>query len=590
MQIGAREFRFICKADVFLQDLHQKNSKDILADHYGKQMSSFSNGFQENTYQISPLSSSSLSISTNKHDGVSSIKYNQILHLIVSFIIFHPQKSATFYEIAYFLSCHLPYLWTISNIGIPTSDKQQNAMHHHWSGIVLMTQRCLHQNLGKLFLNLSKSIINETQTYMTDHWTVTKQCWKKFWISNLNGNLGDQAKLYNKGIDDISENLQLSRKDSNLNSSEKLFEDSTSTFIEKNSRQFSSNKKNIELNNNTTFENSSEADVEKYVPTLEHSSTINLNNNNIFRPISLSPEQPSYKSLYSHHTSSNSTPILDSSNNLTKQPKSTNLTWLPQTNCCLSSDPDYMMQMPFQSVPPLSYQQFYHRVHHQQPPYLQQNREIHQYNSSSSQQPIPSLEQRIPEQQLLSTDPNPNSSYPPSKKPSNYVINHHSQLNISHAAAQQMSADPNDCPKFVNSHPIDSFKSNKKDKKSTPSLNSTVKNVTVRKYHTPNACVHCKAAHLACDASRPCGRCRRLGKEGCIDVDHKKRGRPSISNKIQSKKHILNLKTDTHITSKQLYPNSQETIIEQESAVQYNGSIEEEANFARKKAKVINSS
>jgi hypothetical protein len=60
------------------------------------------------------------------------------------------------------------------------------------------------------------------------------------------------------------------------------------------------------------------------------------------------------------------------------------------------------------------------------------------------------------------------------------------------------------------------------------------------------ACVHCKRAHLACDNERPCKRsvcagahapasllnlpwdsCVHLGKsDSCVDVEHKKRGRP----------------------------------------------------------------
>ncbi|CAG8570763.1 10204_t:CDS:2 [Rhizophagus irregularis] len=47
------------------------------------------------------------------------------------------------------------------------------------------------------------------------------------------------------------------------------------------------------------------------------------------------------------------------------------------------------------------------------------------------------------------------------------------------------------------------------------------------KTHVPSACVNCKRAHLACDVSRPCKRCVALGKvDTCIDIKHKKRGRP----------------------------------------------------------------
>ncbi|KAL8296014.1 hypothetical protein RB600_001481 [Gaeumannomyces tritici] len=49
------------------------------------------------------------------------------------------------------------------------------------------------------------------------------------------------------------------------------------------------------------------------------------------------------------------------------------------------------------------------------------------------------------------------------------------------------------------------------------------------KGHVASACVPCKKAHLRCDAQRPCSRCISNGKEdSCIDVQHKKRGRPRL--------------------------------------------------------------
>ncbi|KAK5998562.1 hypothetical protein PT974_00943 [Cladobotryum mycophilum] len=49
------------------------------------------------------------------------------------------------------------------------------------------------------------------------------------------------------------------------------------------------------------------------------------------------------------------------------------------------------------------------------------------------------------------------------------------------------------------------------------------------KGHVASACVPCKRAHLRCDAQRPCSRCLGNGKEdACIDVQHKKRGRPRL--------------------------------------------------------------
>ncbi|KAL9080380.1 MAG: hypothetical protein Q9157_000836 [Trypethelium eluteriae] len=49
------------------------------------------------------------------------------------------------------------------------------------------------------------------------------------------------------------------------------------------------------------------------------------------------------------------------------------------------------------------------------------------------------------------------------------------------------------------------------------------------KAHVASACVNCKRAHLSCDIKRPCTRCVATGKQdSCVDVQHKKRGRPRI--------------------------------------------------------------
>ncbi|CEH13560.1 zn-cys zinc finger domain protein [Ceraceosorus bombacis] len=51
----------------------------------------------------------------------------------------------------------------------------------------------------------------------------------------------------------------------------------------------------------------------------------------------------------------------------------------------------------------------------------------------------------------------------------------------------------------------------------------------VAKANVASACMNCRRAHLACDAQRPCQRCKNLGKtETCIDVQHKQRGRPRL--------------------------------------------------------------
>ncbi|KZF23124.1 hypothetical protein L228DRAFT_104826 [Xylona heveae TC161] len=54
---------------------------------------------------------------------------------------------------------------------------------------------------------------------------------------------------------------------------------------------------------------------------------------------------------------------------------------------------------------------------------------------------------------------------------------------------------------------------------------------TQRRYkaHVPSACLNCKRAHLKCESTRPCPRCCAMGKQdSCVDVQHKKRGRPRL--------------------------------------------------------------
>eukprot|EP00158_Paraphelidium_tribonemae_P002646 Partr_v1_DN25536_c1_g1_i2_m20808 putative GAL4 len=54
------------------------------------------------------------------------------------------------------------------------------------------------------------------------------------------------------------------------------------------------------------------------------------------------------------------------------------------------------------------------------------------------------------------------------------------------------------------------------------------------------ACANCKKAHLACDNERPCRRCVAGNKQaGCIDIKHKKRGRPSIIDRAQKQQAAI---------------------------------------------------
>lgn len=56
------------------------------------------------------------------------------------------------------------------------------------------------------------------------------------------------------------------------------------------------------------------------------------------------------------------------------------------------------------------------------------------------------------------------------------------------------------------------------------------------KGHVASACVPCKKAHLRCDAQRPCSRCVSNGKkDACVDVQHKKRGRPRLRDERETR-------------------------------------------------------
>ncbi|CBQ72460.1 conserved hypothetical protein [Sporisorium reilianum SRZ2] len=64
------------------------------------------------------------------------------------------------------------------------------------------------------------------------------------------------------------------------------------------------------------------------------------------------------------------------------------------------------------------------------------------------------------------------------------------------------------------------------------------------KAHVPSACLNCKRAHLACDVGRPCRRCVNLGKsDTCIDVQHKKRGRPRLKDRPSSQAGVTTLQS-----------------------------------------------
>ncbi|KAJ5488496.1 hypothetical protein N7539_003386 [Penicillium diatomitis] len=66
------------------------------------------------------------------------------------------------------------------------------------------------------------------------------------------------------------------------------------------------------------------------------------------------------------------------------------------------------------------------------------------------------------------------------------------------------------------------------------------------KAHVASACVNCKKKHLGCDAARPCRRCVLAGKAStCIDVTHKKRGRPPLKAEDSSLRAMSNVQMES---------------------------------------------
>ncbi|CAG8360237.1 unnamed protein product [Penicillium salamii] len=64
---------------------------------------------------------------------------------------------------------------------------------------------------------------------------------------------------------------------------------------------------------------------------------------------------------------------------------------------------------------------------------------------------------------------------------------------------------------------------------STAARSLAQKSTRRTKAHVASACVNCKKKHLGCDPARPCRRCVLSGKAStCVDVTHKKRGRPPL--------------------------------------------------------------
>ncbi|MCJ1275734.1 hypothetical protein MMC21_003537 [Puttea exsequens] len=83
------------------------------------------------------------------------------------------------------------------------------------------------------------------------------------------------------------------------------------------------------------------------------------------------------------------------------------------------------------------------------------------------------------------------------------------------------------------------------------------------KAHVPSACVNCKKKHLACETKRPCNRCIHTGKESsCIDVQHKKRGRP----RLREEDHNRDIAFGGDYTPGDFYPDPNGALAEQQSS------------------------
>jgi hypothetical protein len=97
--------------------------------------------------------------------------------------------------------------------------------------------------------------------------------------------------------------------------------------------------------------------------------------------------------------------------------------------------------------------------------------------------------------------------------------------------------------------PQNSFLSQHNDMLSVDVNAVQIKPKAKRQKHVCRACVHCKRAHLACDNQRPCRRCVHLGKTDCVDVEHKRRGRPKSTpdKKIDVEKNDLRPKNEVPI-------------------------------------------
>ncbi|KAI8054410.1 hypothetical protein BDF22DRAFT_742337 [Syncephalis plumigaleata] len=175
------------------------------------------------------------------------------------------------------------------------------------------------------------------------------------------------------------------------------------------------------------------------------------------------------------------------------------------------------------------------------------------YTSSTIHTTVHGIDGASPHNIPTTPTSNVHSSNP--SPPYHHHHHHHSHHSHQQQQQQQHSHCKNDSPTPLlpanpGSSAVPMHVSHETDTKTPPSSSTATNMVTdenhnssgsaVRsrsprrgtKTHVASACYNCKRAHLACDVSRPCQRCRASGKtDGCYDVQHKKRGRPKLKDR-----------------------------------------------------------
>ncbi|ORX61021.1 hypothetical protein BCR36DRAFT_315160 [Piromyces finnis] len=138
------------------------------------------------------------------------------------------------------------------------------------------------------------------------------------------------------------------------------------------------------------------------------------------------------------------------------------------------------------------------------------------------------------------------------------IGNNNSIISIQHQANVQK---PTSIVQTVNNTPLPQANSTTRST-SKSNINHTKKAMNgsntnkPTKKHCSKACINCKRAHLACDASRPCKRCVSQGRTDCVSVEHKKRGRPKCSPDKKAANNLEKKKTNAKNTNVNVNNNS----------------------------------